>query len=285
MNLTQLKAFHFVAREGSFTRAAERLCVTQPAVTASIAALEERHGVPLFHRQGRKISLTHAGENLASIATQLFALEEEATDYLNSAQVLKSGRLRIAIGSPYGIAPVLRQFRTAYPGIEVQLLPGNFKNVEEMLISEEADLAIQTEAAEMPGIIRKPFQDHQLIAFCHRDHPIANNLAPVNLRHLMETPLILRERDSITRQLFEDLCRNHDYSLNCVIEAGSREAVQEMVRERLGVGIVLSGEIRPDADVTALPIAEMTEPITDYLLYLERRQNLRILNSFLALLP
>ncbi|RED52489.1 LysR substrate-binding domain-containing protein [Aestuariispira insulae] len=283
MNLTQLKAFHAVAKSGSFTRAAERLCISQPAVTASISALEERHGVPLFHRRGRKISLTHAGDHLLGIAERLFALEEEAADYLEGAQDLKTGKLRLAIGSPYGIAPLLKRFRKRYPGIEIQLLPGNFQNVEEMLLAEQADLAIQTEAPEMDGITRLPFQQHQLIAFCHRDDPMAAQNGPINLWQLEQATLILREKGSVTRRLFEEATKQHDFTPHSVIEAGSRETVEELVRQRLGIGIVLSGELPEDDILHPLPLVEPKQEITDYLLYLDRRHALSLLRAFLDL--
>ena len=283
MNLTQLKAFHAVAKAGSFTKAAERLFISQPAVTASIQALEERHGVPLFHRQGRRISLTHAGGHLFEIAERLFTLEEEAADYLAGAKALKTGRLRLAIGSPYGITPVLKRFRAQYPGVEIQLLPGNFRNVEEMLLSGQADLAIQTEAAEMDGIIRQPFQNHKLIAFCHRDDPLAAQNGPVNLWQLEKATLILREKESVTRRLFDDLCQRHGFEPESIIKAGSREAVQELVRRGLGVGIVLSGELLPDPALVSLSLVE-AEPATDYLLYLKRQENLNLIQAFLQTL-
>ena len=284
MNLTQLKAFHFVAIEGSFTRAAERLCITQPAVTASITALEERHGVPLFHRQGRKVTLTHAGQRLAKITDRLFALEEEAEDYLEGIQGLKTGRLRMAIGSPYGLSSILRQFRESHPGIEIQLLPGNFKNVEELLLNDLADLAIQTEAPEMPGILRQPFQTHHLIAFCHRNHPMAAQEGSINLWQLANCPLILREQASITRRLFEEQCQALDLKIRPAIEAGSRESVEEMVRAGLGIGIVLSGELLNDPQLISFHIAECTKPVTDYLLYLEKRKNFNLIQALIRIL-
>lgn len=281
MNLTQLRAFHAVALKGSFTQAADYLCISQPAVTASITALEERHGIPLFHRQGRKISLSPAGEHLFEIAGKLFTLEEEAEEYLTETQDLKTGKLRLAVGSPFGIAAAIRKFREKYPGIEIQLMPGNFKNVEDMLLTEKADIAIQTEASEIDGIIRHPFQEHHLIAFFHEDNPMASNNGSINLWQLEEAPLILRETGSITRQIFDDLCRENHVQPKNFIEAGSREAVHELVREGLGIGIVLSGEMHKDTFVTHRNLAEAPEPIWDYLLYLDRRGNLKLIQEFL----
>lgn len=279
MNLTQLRAFHAVAQEGSFTRAADRLCVTQPAITASISALEERHGVPLFHRHGRNISLTEAGEQLREVASRLFALEEEAGEILTAHQELESGLLRIAIGSPYTIAPHLARFRESHPRIELKVVPGNFESVEEMLLSEAVDLAVQTEAQPQKQVARLPLAEKKIVAFCANNYPLP--MASVSLETLARFSLVSRESGSATRRLFEQLCSAHDLEIPAQVQAESRETVFELVATGLGYGIVLSDELPQDSRVRTIMIDEATTPITDYLLFLKRRENLRLIKAFL----
>lgn len=281
MNLTQLRAFHAVAREGSFTKAAERLCITQPAVTASITALEERHGVALFHRQGRSITLTEAGEKLAAVSQKLFTLEEEAAEVLAAEQGLQSGTLRICVGSPYSIAPVLARFREKFPGIDLRIIPGNYQIVRDLILSENADLAVQTEAEEHSLLGHQPLAQQRLVAICHRDFPLP--AGPVSLKNLSGFDLVARETGSGTRRLVRNLCEEHGADLPIRITAESREAVFEMVANGLGYGLVLDAEMPQDGRVRVVPVIEAEKPLTDYLLYLKRRENLRLVRAFLAL--
>ncbi|MCR3846219.1 LysR family transcriptional regulator, partial [Pseudomonas aeruginosa] len=107
MNLFQLRAFDAVAREGSFTRAAERLCISQPAVTGHVKALEEHYQVTLFRRTARRIELTEEGSRLVAITRTLFALEEEAEALLDANRQLVSGRLEVAADGPHLVMPML----------------------------------------------------------------------------------------------------------------------------------------------------------------------------------
>lgn len=283
MNLTQLRAFHAVAQDGSFTKAAERLCVTQPAVTASIAALEERHGVALFNRHGRSITLTEAGKKLVAVSRQLFALEEEASEILTAEQQLQSGILRLCVGNPYTIAPYLRSFQQAYPGVDLRVIPGNYETVRDFLLTEQADLAVQTEADDIPQVRRQVLARQRLVVFCRIDAPLPRS--SVSLSELQKHNYIARESGSATRRFFKDLCAKHNADIKGNITAENRETAFELVANGLGYGIVLDAELPRDERIRTVQIEEAAMPFTDYLLYLKRRENLRLVRAFLDLIP
>src|SRR5262245_48364244 len=111
MNHAQLRAFHAVALTGSFTAAARRLRVSQPAVTMQVKALEDAYGVELFRRRGRTIERTELANELWDLTTRIFGTEEAAEELLGAARALRKGRLRIGADAPYHVMELLAAFR------------------------------------------------------------------------------------------------------------------------------------------------------------------------------
>ena len=285
LNLKQLLVFDAVVREGGFAKAAGRLGVSQPAITAQIKALEERYGVALFRRHGKRVTLTDIGTRLTSLGRQVSVLGEEAEDLLVSAARLRVGVLRIAAGSPYLAAALLDRFRKRFLGVEIHLSAGNYEEIRARLLAEEVDVAIQTEAAAEPLIERFAMARQNLVVFGTVD--AFSELAPatgaVALARLANASLILREPASVTRRLFDRLCDEHDVAARPAIQAASRESVFELVARGLGLGIVLEGELPRDARIVTRPILEAGAPLTDYLLCLKHRKGLRMIREVLAL--
>ncbi len=164
MNLFQLRAFDAVAREGSFTRAAERLCISQPAVTGHVKALEEHYQVTLFRRTARRIELTEEGSRLVAITRTLFALEEEAEALLDANRQLVSGRLEVAADGPHLVMPMLARLRASYPGITVNLRLGNAQETLAALLSEHVDVAVLTEVEARPGLFLEELVNSRICA-------------------------------------------------------------------------------------------------------------------------
>ncbi len=160
MTLGQLRTLLAVARHGSIGRAAAELVVTQPAVSASIAALERDLGVPLLAREGRGIRLTPAGETLARYAAECLALFEQGRDAAVAAAMPGRGRLRIAAvttAGEYIVPPLLKSFHARYPEVEVFLEVGNRTMVLERLQGRQADLGVGGSPPEHGQIEGRPF--------------------------------------------------------------------------------------------------------------------------------
>src|SRR5262249_21133958 len=134
MIYSQLRAFHAVASEGSFTRAAQRLGVTQPTLSAQVKALEDGYGVALFDRRGRGVPPTSLGEQLLGLTRRFFLLEEEAEQLLARAQHLTTGHLRLGADGPYDVVPFLAAFAARYPQVHVSLAIGNSEEVLDALL-------------------------------------------------------------------------------------------------------------------------------------------------------
>src|SRR5215813_11813002 len=119
MLYTQLRAFHTVASEGSFTRAADALHVTQPTLSAQVKALEDTYGVRLFDRRGRRIEATELGRGLLEITRRYFSLEAEAAQLLAATRGLRGGHLRVGADAPQHAIPALAAFSRKYPGVRL----------------------------------------------------------------------------------------------------------------------------------------------------------------------
>ncbi|BBN56088.1 transcriptional regulator [Pseudomonas chlororaphis subsp. aurantiaca] len=285
MNLFQLRAFDAVAREGSFTRAAARLFISQPAVTGHIKALEEHYQITLLRRTARRVELTEEGTKLAAITRALFGLAEEAQAMLEANRQLLTGRLEVAADGPHLVMPMLASLRERYPGITVNLRLGNAQETLAALLSEHADVAVLTEVEARKGLHLQSLGESRICALVPQGHPWLAEPEGVRLERLDQVIMVLREPSSITRRTFDAACAQAGINPKVLLELDSREAVTEAVAAQLGVGVVSSLELSPDPRVRALPIIGEGLLNRHMLGCLERRRELRLIQAFLALAP
>lgn len=282
MNHAQLRAFHAVASAGSFTRAAEALHVTQPTLSAQVAALEARYGVKLFDRRGRRVHPTELGRALLDLTRRLFSLEAEAEQMLAAAKGLKRGHLRIGADAPFHVIGALSAFARRYPGIRLSLAIGNSEQLLADLHEHRADLAVLANIPEDPRIHAFPFRKDRLIAFVERGHEWAGRDA-IALEELAGRRLVLREVGSTTRRLFETAMARRGLALGEALEVGSREASREAVAAGLGVGIVSESEFGEDRRLVPLRIQAEELEMTEYVACLAERRDLSLVRAFLEI--
>ncbi|WP_110972637.1 LysR substrate-binding domain-containing protein [Pseudomonas huaxiensis] len=283
MNLFQLRAFDAVAREGSFTRAASRLFISQPAVTGHVKALEEHYQITLLRRTARRVELTEEGIRLAAITRALFSLAEEAQAMLEANRQLLTGRLEVAADGPHRVMPMLALLRERYPGITVNLRLGNAQETLAALLSEHADVAVLTEVEPRKGLYLQRLSASRVCALLPTAHPWADRQEELPLAELDRQIMVLREPSSITRRTFDQACAEAGIQPRVLLELDSREAVTEAVAAHLGIGIVSSAELSHDPRVVARPI-EGAGLVNQHMLgCLERRRELRLIRAFLEL--
>ena len=283
MNLFQLRAFDAVAREGSFTRAANRLFISQPAVTGHVKALEEHYQITLLRRTARRVELTEEGTRLAAITRALFGLAEEAQAMLEANRELLTGRLEVAADGPHRVMPMLAQLRERYPGITVNLRLGNAQETLAALLSEHADVAVLTEVEPRKGVYLQNLAPSRICALLPVSHALAADAGELPLASLDRQIMVLREPGSTTRRTFDQACAEAGVQPRVLLELDSREAVTEAVAAQLGVGIVSSAELSHDPRVVARPLAGAGLVNQHMLGCLERRRELRLISAFLAL--
>lgn len=204
MTLEQLKVFVAIAEHGHVTRAATALGRTQSAVSASLAALESRHGVSLFDRIGRGVELSEAGRVFLPEARAVLGRADAALRALDDLTGLRRGRLALAASqtvASYWLPRHVAAFAAAYPGIELALSVGNTGQVAEWLLSGDADLGFVEGPLDEPRLTATRVASDRVALYAAPGHPLAGRpLAPDDLR---DADWILREAGSGTRSHFE----------------------------------------------------------------------------------
>jgi aminoethylphosphonate catabolism LysR family transcriptional regulator len=282
MNHSQLRAFHAVASEGSFTRAAGALHVTQPTLSGQVKALEQAYGVRLFDRRGRRVSPTALGQELLVLTRRLFSLEAETAHLLSAAQGLRKGHLRVGADAPYHVTAALSAFTQRYPGIQLSLTVGNSAELAHDLLEHKLDVAVLANVTGDSRFFAKPLRHDRLVAFVAKTHPWARRRR-VDLADLHQQRLVLREQGSATRQVFETAMARRGLARGEVLDMNSREAVRETVAAGLGVGVVSAGEFSKDSRLAILELTGGDMAMTEYVVCLAERQDLRLVRSFLDL--
>ncbi|MFQ5775127.1 MAG: LysR substrate-binding domain-containing protein [Kiloniellaceae bacterium] len=283
MSHTHLRAFHAVAAEGGFSRAAAALHVSQPTLSAQVRALEERYGVKLFDRRGRGVGLTDLGRALFDITRRLFNQEAEAEQLLASARGLMGGQLRVGADAPYHVIPMVAAFSRRHPGIRLSLAFGNSERVLEDLLRRRCDVAVLADIAPDARLHAVPFRRDRLIVFVDRGHPWANRRS-IRLAELTGQRLVLRESGSRTRAVFDSAIAAAGIKPGHVLEIGSREAVREAVAAGLGVGVVFESEFGRDDRLHRLVLRDVTLGAVEYAACLEERRPVRPVRAFFELL-
>lgn len=277
----ELRAFDAAARSGSMSAAARQLGLTQPTVSAHVAALERRHAVELFFRRGRRLELTPFGRMLQEVTHRAFRAEEEALSLLKQAHSQYCGRLHICAVGPYNVLPMLKRYRQAWPGVELAVSISDSRQIVERVLDYRGDIGLPLYAVDDPRLHCVPYRRQRLIVFAAREHPLAGR-ASLTLPDLQGQSFVLREPGSATRRAFEAGLAQAGVSIQVALEMGSREAVREAVAQGFGLGVVAQPAYVPDDRLVALPLAGAGLYTHPHLICLKERASAQLIANFLA---
>jgi len=263
LNLKQLKVFYYVAKNLSFTRAAEELFITQPAVTMQISSLERQYGLRLFSRKKNELSLTEAGKVLYPYAERVMEIGFEAERALFNMKANPHGVLRIGTTKTiarYLLTPYILRFQTAFPRVRIKVDEGSSEEMAMSVLYGRNDLAIVGRIPYEERLEATPFPDHEndeLFLTVPPSHPLASR-DEVTLREIADVPLILRERGSGTRHVILRRFEEIGLTPRILLEAGNVDFIKDLIQRGAGVGIL--GEISVAEEVSlgtvkAIPIA------------------------------
>lgn len=232
MLLRHVRYLKAVAEHGSFTRAAEALHVSQPALSQQIKELEERLGAQLLDRSGRKVRPTDRGAAyLAHVRRALGALEEGARA-VRDVEDLSTGSIRLGVTpsvAAYLIGPLLRSFRARYPGISLAITVSAQEQIEPALREDELDVGIGFGDLPADDIETTPLHDERPSVIMAADRVHLHG-APITAAALAQMPLALLDPTFSTRRLVDHYFRSHNLRPNITVEANSFEALGEIVR-------------------------------------------------------
>jgi DNA-binding transcriptional LysR family regulator len=240
-NLNQLRVFHSVATLMSFTRAAEKLHLTQPGISKHIKDLEEHYGNKLFNRLGKKVALTQAGEVLFEAVTKMFRLLDEANRKINDLKGLVGGTLSVGasvmIGT-YILPRVLARFRKRHPSVDIALDISLSEHIVDKVLDNTLEVGLIGHRASDSKLIVQQFKADRMVLIVPVDHGWAKRRAPVSLRDLIDQPFLLPQKGSGTRRILENLFDRSGTRPRHIMELGNSEGVKKAVEAGLGISII-----------------------------------------------
>jgi DNA-binding transcriptional LysR family regulator len=227
----RLKVFLTVSDLGSFTKAAEALYISQPAVTKHIRELEQEYGLPLFERKGNSILLTEAGGIVRQYAEHIFESYRSLEFDLSTLKQQLSGRLRLGASTTiaqYVLPPFLAAFNQRFSDIRVSLINENSRIIEKALLDKEIDLGLVENSSRNKSLKYAAFLDDELVLLTSTHHQQYKK-EPISLKALTQIPLVLREKGSGTLEVLEKFLRTEGYGLkdlNIRMYLGSSEGIK-----------------------------------------------------------
>ena len=284
----QFEVFEAIARNGSFTRAAKELFLTQPTVSMQIKKLVDTIGLPLFDQVGKRIYLTEAGEALLLTCREIFNCLSNFEMQISDMKGLRQGKLRLAVVSTakYFAPKLLGSFCKLYPGVDVSLKVSNREGLLDRIGENRDDLYILGQPPKGLDVEYEAFLDNHLVVLAPHNHSLAGK-KNIPLARLEQEPFIMRELGSGTRIAVERLFQENGLKLNTRIELGSSEAVKQTIIGGLGISVLSQHTVAQKAAMSQLAILDVEHfPIKGkwYVVYLAARQPTIIARTFLEYL-
>ncbi len=283
-----LRTFHLVVVHHSFNKAARQLGITQPAVTQQIHRLERSVGLTLFHRDGRRISLTEAGQTLQVFAQRIFQLADAARDALEGVSGLQTGHLTVGASrtaGAYYVSDLLNRFKLRYPGVLVSLSVGNSQMILAGILDFSLHAGLVAGRPEDPQLLSLPVIRDRMLVILPPGHPLARK--PVlTVQDLRGSPIVLREPGSTTRELIERAFAARGATVAPAMELESNEAIKSAVADGVGVAIMAHAAVAQDVASGRLVGRPLRKSLSlDFALVYHRDRVLSpVLAAFLALL-
>lgn len=236
----QLRVFTEVAKHLSFSRAAESLHLTPPAVTMQVKELEGQIGLPLFERQGRQVQLTMVGEYFLVYAKRLLSTLKDAENTISRFKQVETGVLTIGIISTAGyfLPQLLARFKAEHEGVDVRLdVTRDLTKLIDKLHSNEIDMAVMGRPPKEYALRSEPFATHPMVFICPPGHPLLR-LGHPPVDALVHYPIVARELGSEVRQVLDNYLREQRLAPRIAMDIPSNETVKAAVMAGLGIGFV-----------------------------------------------
>jgi DNA-binding transcriptional LysR family regulator len=289
INFNQLRIFYQTAKYQNCTVAAEKLFITQPAVSAQVKAFEDFCNFKLFKKIGRKIYLTDEGKSLYEYTRKVFEYEKEIEDAIEDMRELKRGVLRLGTTKTYvrSYMPLfISMFRQSYPNIKIYLNEGNSLEMAHSLLDNQSELVIVAKIEETPQICFVPFCQEEIVVLLSPDHNLAKRDS-ITMAELAQEPIIMKECGSGTRKALDDAFVCKGLVPNILMETNNTEFIKQVVRRgdyiSFLVRVAVSAELKEGKLVT-IPIEDCQILASVSIAYLRNQHLSRPAQAFLEFL-
>jgi len=282
MSDRRLKVFHTVAKLLSFTKAAEALHMTQPAVTFQVRQIEEYFNTRLFDRTHNKVNLTPAGERVSEFAERIFDLYSEMENTVRDLTGEISGALTIGASTTiaeYMLPALLGEFKICYPDINLRLKVSNSEGIVSMVEHNVIDLGVVESSVSNKNLIVEVCHDDQLVVIAEPGHELAKRGGKVKASDIVKYPFVSREegsgtRDVIMQYLVEEKINPND--LNFSLELGSPESIKGAVEAGMGITIISRSIIGKELKLNTLRELQLDPPLSRPFSFVRQRQKFRV---------
>ena len=281
MSDRRLQVFYTVARLLSFTKAAETLHMTQPAVTFQVRQLEDHFNTRLFDRTHNKIVLTDAGQKVYFYAEKIFELNSEMEHSLRALSEDTSGTLSIGGSTTiaqYTFPTLLKGFREKYPELSIRICEANTEGIVAKVESSMIDLGIVEAPVSYQDLDVDIFRADELVLIMHPEHELANKeyVKPLDIINL---PFITREEGSGTKSVIFDYFTKHNIeknNINICMELGNSESVKGAVETGIGVSILSKTTIEKELQLKRLSYVPLNPKLTRNFYFVKKRHKFRL---------
>jgi len=258
LTLRQLSVFEAVARHLSFSRAAQELHLTQPAVSMQVKHLEQNVGIPLFEQLGKKIYLTEAGRELSHYSRMIAQQLTEVEAVLGELKGLKRGKLKISVaGTANYFAPrLLATFSHRFPAATVSLTVTNRQTLLRQLEHNDMDMAIMGRPPDGLDLTAESFMDNPLVVIAPVNHHLLRK-NPIPLARLENETFLIREEGSGTRMAMSRFFDEHGIKFQSGMEMSSAEAIKQAVQAGLGLGVVSLHAVELELEANRLKVLDV----------------------------
>ncbi len=288
LQVAHLRTLQAIARHGSFSRAAQALNLTQPAVSMQVRHLEQSLGLPLLERVGKRAFPTRAGELLLAHADRALRELEAGVERVQELRGRVAGRVRLGTSasiSIYLLPPALRRFRTRYPDTEVVVVTGNAAEIARAVVANELDVGIVSLPVRDREVLVTPFFRDELLAVAPPE-PRWRRVRTIDAPTLAQHPLILFEAGATLRRVIDGWFHRAKVSPRSPMELGNTEAIKKLVEAGLGLSVTSWFSVKGEVRARALTAIRLTPSLERQIGLVRRRDKPRTpaLDAFLGAL-
>jgi LysR family transcriptional regulator, low CO2-responsive transcriptional regulator len=258
--LRQLKVFETVARRLSFSRAAEELHLSQPAVSTQVKQLETHAGLPLFEQLGKRIYLTPAGQEMLRHSRAIINQFREVEESMAQLKGISGGMLNVAVvtAGDYFFPHLLAEFNRHHEGVKLNFVLSNRETLLQNLADNLIDLAVMVHASAEDGLISESFAPHPYVIVAPPDHPLAGK-KHIPLKEVLKYSFITREAGSETCESMHEVFADNYALVKVALEIRSTEAIKQAVVANMGVAFLSAYNINLELELGNLVILDVEE--------------------------